>query len=66
MAVIIVTVVVGMCVCMMETMLDTVNHRAGAKEEQPFKESMGNQVKKAGSIGADAQSSDHKAKLGNS
>ena len=53
-----------MGVCVVKTVLDAVNDRTGSQEEQSLEESVRDQVEQAGSISADAQGSNHKAKLG--
>ena len=54
-----------MCVRMVETMLNTMNHGARAKEEQRLEKGVCNQMEKAGYIGARAKCCDHIAELGN-
>ena len=57
--------VVPVCVGMMKAMLDAVDDRTRAQEEQRFEEGMGKQVEKAGDVGASAQGRHHIAQLGN-
>ena len=56
-----ITVFMGMCT--MEAMLDTMNHTAGAKEQERLEKGMGNQMEEASAISADTQGSHHVAQL---